>query len=64
MGDALEYYIKDLFCNSLHENDIEKKNIIYEENFSYFGNQNNPPDFIVKDGDAIEVKKLKVLKAP
>ena len=26
MGDALEFYVKDLFCNSLNENDIEKKN--------------------------------------
>ncbi|MFA5004615.1 MAG: NgoPII family restriction endonuclease [Candidatus Omnitrophota bacterium] len=58
MGDALEYYAKDLFCDSLKEVDIEKKNRKYGEYFSYRGNQNNPPDFIIKQGDAIEVKKL------
>lgn len=63
MGDALEFYIKDLFCNSLHENNPEKKNEIYEKYFSYFGNQNNPPDFIVRNGDAIEVKKIEGFKS-
>jgi len=58
MGDALEFYIKDLFCNSLYENNLKKKDKIYEDNFAYFGNQNNPPDFIVTNGDAIEVKKI------
>lgn len=32
MGDALEFYIKDLFCNSLDEKNIEKK-IIFTVNF-------------------------------
>src|SRR3989339_1655004 len=58
MGDALEFYIKDLFCNSLNENDLERKNEIYSRYFSYIGNQNNPPDIIIKNGDAIEVKKI------
>ena len=30
IGDALEFYIKDLFCDSLSENDIEKKNEMVE----------------------------------
>src|SRR5680860_1723789 len=46
MGDALEYYIKDLFCNALNEQDLEKKSAIYNKFFSYIGNQNNPPDII------------------
>ena len=58
MGDALEYYIKDLFCDSFAEKDMETKNRIYNKYFAYIGNQNNPPDLIIKDGDAIEVKKL------
>ena len=33
----------------------------YSEVFSYLGNTSNPPDMIIKDGDAIEVKKLKDL---
>ena len=57
MGDALETYVKDVFCNSLTKNDREKDNL-YSQNFSYLGNTNNPPDIIVKDGDAIEVKKI------
>jgi len=63
MGDALEFYIKDLFCNSLNENNLEKKNEIYSKYFSYIGNQNNPPDIIIKQGDAIEVKKIESLRS-
>ena len=63
MGDALEFYIKDLFCNSLHVNDLEKKNEIYSKYFSYIGNQNNPPDIMIRNGDAIEVKKIESLKS-
>lgn len=63
MGDALEFYIKDLFCNSLDEKNIEKKNNIYSKFFSYLGNQNNPPDIIIKQGDAIEVKKIESLRS-
>lgn len=63
MGDALEFYVKDLFCNSLDENNIENKNKIYNKYFSYIGNQNNPPDIIIKQGDAIEVKKIESLSS-
>lgn len=63
MGDALECYIKDLFCNSLNETDQEKRNEIYSQYFSYIGNQNNPPDLIIKQGDAIEVKKIESLRS-
>jgi hypothetical protein len=42
----------------LSEDNLEKKDKIYQANFSYLGNQNNPPDFILKGGDAIEVKKI------
>jgi hypothetical protein len=63
MGDALEYYIKDLFCNSLQEFDLKKKNETYSRYFSYLGNQNNPPDIIIKGGDAIEVKKIESLRS-
>lgn len=63
MGDALEFYVKDLFCNSLNVNSPEKKNKIYNEHFSYIGNQNNPPDIIIKQGDAIEVKKIESLRS-
>jgi len=63
IGDALEYYIKDLFCESLLEKDLQKKNEIYNKYFSYIGNQNNPPDIMIKKGDAIEVKKIESIKS-
>jgi hypothetical protein len=62
MGDALETYIKDLFCNSHNKNDNEK-NDLYSDNFSYLGNQNNPPDFMIKGGDAVEVKKIESINS-
>jgi len=57
VGDALEYYVKDLFCGTLNSN-IKDKEKVYADNFSYLGNQNNPPDFIIEKGDGVEVKKI------
>jgi hypothetical protein len=57
MGDALENYVKDAFCNSLHE----KNDLVHSDFFSYLGNQNNPPDMVIRNGDAIEVKKIEGL---
>ena len=58
MGTALEYFIKDIFCGSLSVDGISKKDKIHSEFLSYSGNQNNPPDFILKGSDAVEVKKI------
>jgi len=58
MGEALELYIKDLFCDTFNIKDNSEKNKIYSKYFSYLGNQNNPPDIIISKGDAIEVKKI------
>ncbi len=58
VGDSLERYVKDIFCNSLTENNFAEKDKIYSQYFSYLGNQNNPPDVIIKNGDAIEIKKI------
>ena len=57
VGEALENYIKDTFAGSFNISEIERKEK-YKETFSYLGNQNNPPDLILKDGDAIETKKI------
>jgi hypothetical protein len=57
VGDALENYVKDIFANTfdLPESDrMEKMSHV----FSYLGNQNNPPDIILRNGDAIEIKKV------
>lgn len=58
VGDALEKYIKDLFANTLNCEDDYCRTQRYSEIFSYTGNQNNPPDIILRNGDAIEVKKV------
>lgn len=56
-GEQLESYIKDAVASSFRSNEairIVKHNQI----FAYLGNQNNPPDAIIKNGDAFEVKKI------
>ncbi|MGV8147128.1 MAG: NgoPII family restriction endonuclease [Alkaliphilus sp.] len=58
MGEALEEYVKDLFANTINETDPKTRKIKQAEVFSYLGNQNNPPDFMINGGDAIEVKKI------
>lgn len=49
MGDALEEFVKDVYAGS----DVD-----HADCFSYIGNPNHPPDFILKNGDAVEVKKV------
>ena len=61
MGEALESYVKDLFCNTFEVQNEAEKNRIFSEKFSYIGNQNNPPDLMIAGGDAIEVKKIETL---
>ena len=63
MGEALELYVKDIFCNALEIETLTQKNEIFSNYFSYIGNQNNPPDLMIKGGDAIEVKKLESLNS-
>lgn len=57
-GEGLEVYIKNAFCGTFNLEDEIQKQEIFSTNFSYLGNQNNPPDIIIRNGDAIEVKKL------
>lgn len=58
MGGALEEYIKDIFAGTVNETDENVRNQRLSEVFSYLGNQNNPPDSMLRGGDAIEVKKI------
>lgn len=57
VGDQLEYFVKDAISDSFKLIPSEKP-IRYSEVFSWLGNQNNPPDLIIKKGDAFEVKKI------
>ena len=63
VGDSLEEYIKDMFASTMFENDENIRNHKISECFSYTGNKNNPPDIIIKRGDAIEVKKIENITA-
>ncbi len=58
MGDALEEYIKDAFAETISEKNENLRNEKIHRVFSYVGNQNNPPDIILRGGDAVEVKKI------
>lgn len=58
VGTALEYFVKDIFCSSMGSVGLENKNKKHSEYLSYLGNPNNPPDFIIRNGDAVEVKKI------
>ena len=57
MGDALEDFVKNAFANCFGK---DKTNVIAARSnvFSYLGNSTNPPDAMLKGGDAIEIKKL------
>ena len=57
VGEGLETFIKDAFSNSLLEENYSQKLLNYQEVFSWTGNQNHPPDIMIKNSDAIEVKK-------
>lgn len=57
-GDALEDYIKDIFAGTINCVDAQERDIKLSKSFSYLGNTNNPPDLIIRGGDAIEVKKI------
>lgn len=56
-GDALEEYIKDLFAGTFDMDEAGRLERLSEV-FSYLGNSNNPPDAMLRCGDAIEVKKM------
>ena len=53
VGDALENYVKDIFANSFNMSEYERLQK-FNEVFSYLGYQYNPPDIILRGGDAIE----------
>ncbi len=62
VGEQLEFYIKDAIASSfkLPQNKKEEE---YAKVFSWLGNQNHPPDIIIKNSDAFEIKKIESLKS-
>lgn len=57
VGEALEIFVKDAFANTIQEQNEQLKTSKFNEVFSWLGNQNHPPDIMIRQGDAIEVKK-------
>lgn len=57
VGDALELFVKDAFANTIQEQDELVRIKKHHQVFSWLGNQNHPPDIMIRGGDAIEVKK-------
>lgn len=62
VGQQLEFYVKDALCGSFRVGQQEKETR-YHEVFSLLGNQNSPPDAIIRGGDAYEIKKIQTLTA-
>ena len=60
VGEQLEFYLKDAFAGSFKD-EQNKKEEKYLGVFSYLGNQNNPPDMILNEGDAFEIKKIETV---
>ena len=56
-GEQLEFYIKDSLASSFKLS-ADKKQEAYSKTFSWLGNQNHPPDLIIKGSDAFEIKKI------
>lgn len=63
MGEALESYIKDAFAGTFGVTDELQRMQSFNQKFSWLGNQNHPPDIMIKGGDAIEVKKTQSAKS-
>jgi hypothetical protein len=63
MGDSLEAFIMDIFADALDENDESIRVKKHSQVFSYLGNSKNPPDLIIRNGDAIEVKKIESFRS-
>lgn len=56
-GDSLEKYIRNIFAGINIKTTEEEKKEMIKNTFSYLGNSNNPPDLMLKNGEAIEIKK-------
>ncbi|QQV02848.1 MULTISPECIES: NgoPII family restriction endonuclease [Chryseobacterium] len=61
MGEGLESFVKNAFSNAFGIEDKNEKNRIYSKYFSYEGSKRTPPDLMLKNGDALEVKKTETL---
>lgn len=63
VGKGLEIFVQNIFADTFQENNEQKRLKKLSQIYSYLGNQNNPPDLILKNGDAIEIKKIESLNS-
>lgn len=62
-GDPLDAFFKDSLCNSFSITDPTAKRGAYLHELSHLGTQNNPPDCMIRAGDAFEVKTVRSISA-
>lgn len=60
VGDGLEEYLKEAISGTFELEVVEKLEK-FNEVFSYQGSSARPPDLMLRNGDAIEIKKLEKL---
>lgn len=58
-GKPLEEYVYNAFADTYDVTDPVERMRRLSSVFSYIGNDSNPPDAILRNGDAVEVKKTK-----
>ncbi len=63
VGEQLEFFVKDSLADSF-KLQLENKQQKYSDVFSWLGNQNHPPDMILKGSDAFEIKKIENQNSP
>lgn len=64
IGEQLEFYLKDAFAGSFTVAGQDEKHKEHQKIFSFLGTQNNPPDIMLRGGDAFEIKKIEGLDRP
>ena len=58
VGESLEVYVQQAFANVFDSQTAIEFTQQTQDIFSYVSNNSSPPDLILRDGDAVEVKKL------
>jgi len=58
----MEYYVKDAISGSFNSVKDKKPTDRYKGLFSYLGSKTQPPDMIIRDGDALVIKTIKTYK--
>ena len=59
---SIKEYVENLFTDSFDARDMGERIYRHMKVFSHFGNLANPPDLILRGGDAIEIKNIYIPK--